>query len=165
MNTIRSRADLTTRRRLAVARVGEGWSPADTAAFLGVHVETVRKWVRAHKAGGDAGLAGTPHPGRRPFLAPDQENQVRSWLAQSPTAFGFRTDLWTAARVAQLIRDRLGIAYHPNYLREWLTRRGYSPQKPRRVARQQKPEQVAEFLATTYPAVKKKSPRTTPTSC
>ena len=57
METIRTRAEQEARRRLAVTRVGEGWSPADTAAFLGVHVETVRKWVRAHKADGDAGLA------------------------------------------------------------------------------------------------------------
>jgi len=99
METIRTRAEQEARRRLAVTRVGEGWPPADTAAFLGVHVETVRKWVRAHKAGGDGGLAGTPHPGRKPFLTPEQEAEALGWLTRKPTAFGFRTDLWTAARV------------------------------------------------------------------
>jgi transposase len=131
---------------------------------LGVHVETVRLWVRTHKAGGDEALRGTPHPGRKPFLTPDQDAQVRGWLTQPATAFGFRTDLWTAARVAQRIREKFGVAYHPNYIREWLTGRGYSPQMPKRRARQQKPEQVREFLTATYPAVQKKSPRTTPTS-
>ena len=53
---------------------------------------------------------------------------------------GFRTDLWTAARVAQLIRDNLGVHYHPHYLREWLTQRGYSPQTPKRRTKPQKPE-------------------------
>ena len=97
METIRTRAEQEARRRLAVTRVGEGWSPADTAAFLGVHVETVRKWVRAHKAGGDDGLSGTPHPGRTPFLTPAQGAEALGWLTRKPTEFGFRTDLWTAA--------------------------------------------------------------------
>ena len=164
ITTPQTRDALTRRRFLAVRRVAEGVPPAQVARVLGVHVETVRLWVRTHKAGGDEALRGTPHPGRKPFLTPDQEAEVRSWLTQLPTAFGFRTDLWTAARVAQLIRDRLGVAYHPSYLREWLSRRGYSPQKPERVARQQDPDRVREFLTATYPAVQKKSPPSRPTS-
>ncbi len=68
-------------------------------------------------------MAGTPHPGRRPFLSPEQEAEALGWLTRKPTAFGFRTDLWTAARVAQLIEEKFGVAFHPNYLREWLTKR------------------------------------------
>lgn len=149
---------------MAVTRVGEGWSPADTAAFLGVHVETVRKWVRKHKADGDNGLAGTPHPGRKPFLTPDQEAEVLGWLTQKPTDFGFRTDLWTAARVAQLIEEKFGVTFHPNYLREWLTKRRHTPQKPVRRAKQRNPEAIASWLAAEYPAAQKKSPRTAPIS-
>jgi transposase len=164
MDTIRTRAEQEARRRLAVARVGEGWSPADTAAFLGVHVETVRKWVRAHKTGGDGGLAGTPHPGRKPFLTPEQEAEALGWLTRRPTTFGFRTDLWTATRVAQLIRQTFGVAYHPNYLREWLAKRRHTPQKPARRAKQRDPVALDRWLADEYPAAQKKSRPTTPTS-
>jgi transposase len=164
MGTTRTRAEQDARRRLAVTRVGEGWSPADTAAFLGVHVETVRKWVRAHRATGDDGLAGRPHPGRRRFLTPQQEAEVLGWLTRPPTAFGFRTDLWTAARVAHLIRERFGVAYHPNYLREWLAKRRHTPQKPARRAKQRNPVAIDRWLADDYPAAQKKSRRTTPTS-
>lgn len=163
-STSTTQAALAQRRFLAVRRVAEGLPTAQVAHVLGVHVETVRLWVRTHKVGGDAALRGTPHPGRKPFLTPDQEAQVRAWLAQKPTDHGFRTDLWTAARVAQLIRDRLGVEYHPNYLREWLTARDYSPQKPRRHARQQRPAEVAEFVVATYPALQKKLPASRPTS-
>jgi transposase len=164
METVRTRVEQEARRRLAVTRVGEGWSSTDTAAFLGVHVETVRRWVRQHRAGGAGGLAGTPHPGRKPFLTPEQESEVLGWLARKPTDFGFRTDLWTAARVAQLIEEKLGVTFHPGYLREWLTKRNHSPQKPARRAKQRDPEAVASWLADGYPAVQKKSRRTTPTS-
>lgn len=132
---------------------------------LGVHVETVRKWVRKHRAGGGDGLAGTPHPGRAPFLTPEQEAQVLGWLTQKPTDFGFRTDLWTAARVAQLIEDEFGVKYHPNYLREWLTKRRHSPQKPARRAKQRNPVAIASWLADEYPAAQKKSRRKARTWC
>jgi len=149
---------------LAVERVRSGLSPSRVAAVLGVHVETVRLWVRTQKAGGDAALAGTPHPGRRPFLTKAQQARVLGWLADPPTAHGFRTDLWTAARVAELIKTRLGVAYHPGYLREWLSKRGYTPQKPARPAREKKPDAVARWVRADWPRVQKKRRPTGPTS-
>ena len=145
-------------------KVNEGWKQADVATFLGVHPVTVNKWVRAHRVGGDDGLARTPHPGRKPFLTPAQENQVLGWLAEKPTAHGFPTDLWTARRVAHLIRDRLGVAFHPGYLREWLSKRDLTPQKPARRAKERDLAAVGRWLAEGWPAVQKKRPPGTPTS-
>jgi len=157
-------AELEARRRLAVLRVSEGWTRAEVAAFLGVHLETVGEWVRAHAAGGPKALAAKPHPGRTPFLTADQEKQVLGWLAESPTKHGFRTDLWTAKRVAELVRTKLGVAFHPNYLREWLTKRNHTPQKPARRAKQRNPEAIAAWLKKDWPRIKKRSGGRTPTS-
>lgn len=157
-------ADKEARRKLAIRKVLDGRTQADVADFLGVHPVTVAKWMAAYRTGGDEAVAAKPIPGRPRFLTDDQEAEVRSWLLQKPTAFGFRTDLWTAARVAQLIRDRLGVAFHPSYLREWLSKRGYSPQKPIRRAKQQDPVAIDAWLGQGYPAVQKKSPTTKPTS-
>ncbi|MCA1683814.1 MAG: winged helix-turn-helix domain-containing protein [Actinobacteria bacterium] len=157
-------AELEARRRLAVQRVSEGWKRRDVAAFLGVHPETVAEWVRAHAGGGDAALAAKPHPGRKPFLTPDQEKRVLGWLADPPTKHGFRTDLWTARRVTELIRKRLGVEYHPHYLREWLTKRGYSPQKPARRPRQRDQAAIDRWLRDDWPRIKKSAGGGRPTS-
>lgn len=157
-------AELEARRRLAVQRVNEGWKRKDVAAFLGVHLETVSEWVRAYRAGGAAALAAKPHPGRRPFLTPHQERRVLGWLAESPTEHGFRTDLWTAGRVAHLIKDRLGVEFHPHYLREWLAKRNYSPQKPARRARQRDPVEIDRWLKEEWPRIKKRRGGSGPTS-
>src|SRR5688572_21864650 len=111
-------AELEARRRLAVQRVGEGWAQRDVAAFLGVHPVTVAKWVARHRANSDEGLKAKPTPGRPRFLTDDQEKQVLGWLAEPPTQHGFKTDLWTARRVAELIHQKFGVRFHPNYLRE-----------------------------------------------
>ena len=160
-----SAAELEARRRLAVQRVSEGWERADVAAFLGVHPEAVAEWVRAHTAGGDKALAAKPHPGRKPFPTADQEKQVLGWLADPPTKHGFRTDLWTARRVAHLIEDRLGVRFHPHYLREWLTKRGYSPQTPARRPRQRDQAAIARWLKADRRRIKKSAAGGRRTSC
>src|SRR5438128_538670 len=113
-------AEKEARRRLAVEKVLGGRSQADVADFLGVHPVTVAKWMARDRASGAGALAAKPVPGRPRFLTPRQEAEVRGWLLRRPTEFGFRTDLWTAGRVAHLIREKFGVEYHPNYLREWL---------------------------------------------
>jgi transposase len=159
-----SAQELEARRRLAVRRVGEGWTQRQVAAFLGVSERAVGLWVAAHRAAGDDGLAAKPHPGRKPFLTADQERQVLGWLRQKPTALGFRTDLWTARRVAHLIEQRLGVGYHPNYLREWLAKRGLSPQKPAQRARERDQAAIDRWVAEDWPRIQKKRRRRTPTS-
>ncbi len=163
-DTANSAAAKEARRRLAVRQVLAGRSQADVADFLGVHPVTVNKWVRAYRARGAAGLAAKPHPGRAPFLTAAQEAQVRAWLADPPTAHGFRTDLWTARRVAELIRRRLGVEYHPGYLREWLAKRGYSPQRPARRAQERDQAAIDRWLAADWPRLQKKRRRPAPTS-
>src|SRR4051812_27898163 len=158
-------SELEAIRRRGVRQVLRGQAQAAVAAALGVHPVTVAKWVARHRAGGDAGLAAQPTPGRPRFLTPEQDRQVRRWLAGQPTDHGFPTDLWTARRVADLIRRRFGVAFHPNYLREWLTRRGYSPQRPARKARQRDDAAIAGWVASEWPAIQKKRATPMPTSC
>ena len=123
MEETRTAAGKPARCRLAVQKVEAGWPQKAVADFLGVHPVTVNKWVRAHRADPDARLAGKPHPGRTPFLTPAQEEKVLGWLADKPTRHGFPTDLWTARRVADLIRQKFEIEFHPGYLREWVGER------------------------------------------
>lgn len=157
--------ELEARRRLAVQRVTDGWTQREVAAFLGVHPVTVAKWVARHRSAGDAGLAPEPTPGRPRFPTDAQERTVLGWLADPPTAHGFRTDLWAARRVAELVRARMGVSFHPHYLREWLAKRDDTPQKPARRARQQDPAEVRRWLTDGWPRVEKKSRPAAPTSC
>jgi transposase len=147
-----------------VQRVLSGHTQVAVAEALGVHVVTVAKWVARYRADGHVGLAAKPTPGRPRFLTPDQDRQVRGWLAEKPTAHGFPTDLWTARRVADLIRRRFGVAFHPHYLRAWLTQRGYSPQRPTRRPRQRNDATIAHWVANDWPRIQKKPATPTRTS-
>ena len=156
--------ELEARRRLAVAKCLAGWSQVDVADFLSVHPVTVAKWMARHRRDAQAGLAAKPTPGRPRRLSADQEQQVMAWLAGKPSDQGFRTDLWTSRRVADLIRRRFGIDFHAGYLRAWMRQRGYSPQKPRRRAKQKNQPAIDQWVAEDWPRLKKKSPTPKPTS-
>jgi transposase len=159
-----SSTELEARRRLAVRRVAEGWKQKDVAAFLGVTDRAVRGWVAAHRKTGDEGLAAHPHPGPAPKLTRRREQAVLSWLARSPLAFGYKTDLWTTRRLAEVIEKKSGIRFNSNYLAEWLTRRGYSPQKPEVRAVERDNPAIARWVAEDWPRVEKKPGAMGPTS-
>lgn len=159
-----SAPELEARRRLAVTRVGEGWKQADVAAFLGVSLRAVGKWVAAHREAGDEGLSAKPRPGPRPKLSAPQERGVLAWLARSPKAFGYETDLWTTRRLAEVIAKRCGVRFNPNYLADWLTRRGHSPQKPVVRAVERDEPAIARWVAEEWPRVKKSPGTSVPTS-
>ena len=159
-----SAAELESIRQRAVQAVLEGQSQAAVARAFGVHSVTVAKWMARHRQGGKAGLKAKPTSGRPRFLTAEQDQQVRIWLSQKPTPHGFATDLWTARRVAELIRRRFDIAFHPNYLRAWLTQRGYSPQRPARRARQRNEATIAGWVANDWPRIQKKRATPRPTS-
>jgi transposase len=148
-----SALELEKRRRLAVARVNEGYSRSKVARFLGVNYRTVRQWCKCYRDLGEEGLTHKPHPGRTPKLKPWQERLVLTWFRKNPTSFGFATELWTAPRVAQVIERKWGVKFHPRYLNHWLTQRGITPQKPERRPRERNQAEIDRWLTVEWPRI------------
>jgi transposase len=152
--------ELERRRILAVTRVSEGKSAVEVADFLDVNERTVRQWYNDFLAGGLAALAPKPPPTRASRLTPQQEAEVLSWLTQNPTdpAFGFPTELWTAARVAGLIKDRFDVNYHPGSVLRWLRQRGVTPQVVRRRPRNHDAAEMQRWAQEEWQRILKKRP-------
>src|SRR5437870_5621156 len=115
-----SPAELEHRRFLAVRKILEGYSNEEVADFLDVDPSSVRRWLGIFHRHGWPGLCARPAFGRPSKLTRTQEKIVLRWLAHSPSEHGFSTDLWTAARLAQLIREEWGVTYNCRYLPRWL---------------------------------------------
>ena len=137
-------------------RVADGYSTQEVADFLGVDPSTVRRWLAAFRDQGDAGLVVKPVSGRPGKLTSTQEKIALRWLNDSPTYHGFETELWTAARLGQLIREEFGVGLNSRYLSTWLRDRGFTPQKPERVARERDPKAIAAWLESDWPRIKKR---------
>ena len=67
--------------------------------------------------------------GRRK-LKGGQLAQLPELLQQGPGTFGFSGEIWTRARIAQVIRQDFGVSYHPTRVRRLLRESGFSRQQP-----------------------------------
>jgi transposase len=97
-------------------------SPTDSARILGVRRNSLYRWQSQARSSPD-GLAAKPHPGPTPRLSDAQLIHLEDLLLEGATAHGWHNELWTAARVAALIRRHFGITFHPEHVRKILKRR------------------------------------------
>jgi len=79
---------------------------------------------------GPEALRHQPEPCAPPKLTPGQRAQLPGLLAQGAEAFGFRGQVWTAARVAVVIKREFGVSYHPTHCSRLLAAIKHSRQKP-----------------------------------
>ena len=156
MRTIGTPAELERRRRLAVRRVKDGYSPAEIADVLGVDCRSVRRWVAAARLGGAKALKASDGAGRPAKLDHTQVKVVHRWLSRCPTECGFDTELWTAGRLAAMIRQAWDVSFNRRYLCDWLRANGYTPQKPERVPRERDQRAIAAWREEAWPRIQKK---------
>jgi transposase len=136
MRPIGTAAELERRRRRAVQLVHEGEHPDDVARFLGCGRSSVYTWLKMQREA-PAELAAKPHPGRTPGLNSHQLGQLEELLLKGAKAHGWRTQLWTATRVAEVIHRHFGITYHPEHVRKIVKfRLHWTSQKPQKKARE-----------------------------
>jgi transposase len=145
-------AELERRRRRAVLLVDQGESPSTVAHILGVHETSVHRWRRLARH--PHGLDAQPIPGPTPRLSDYHLHKLERFLLQGAKKHGWPNHLWTAGRVASLIRRRFGVDYHPEHVRKILKQRlGWTSQKPRRRARERNDKEVARWLDDEFPRI------------
>ena len=144
--------ELERRRRHAVSLLHQGESPTLVARILGVHRVTLYRWLRQEQQPG--GLAAKPHHGQTPHLSDPQLHQLERLLLQGAKAHGWPNDLWTTRRIADLIRRRFGVTYHPDHVGRFLhTRLRWSCQKPRRQARERDETEIDRWRRHEFPRI------------
>jgi transposase len=143
MRPIGTAQELERRRRRAVELMDKGESPTVIARILGVCRTSLYRWKAMARSSPD-GLAAQPHPGPKPRLSADQMAQLEGLLKEGAKAHGWKTQLWTAERVADLIQRRFAIRFHPEHARKILKRRlKWTSQVPQRRAKERDEAAIA----------------------
>jgi transposase len=136
MRPIGTAEELQRRRLRAVELVQQGECPEDVAHFLGCGRSSVYTWLKLAREGPEQ-LAARPHTGPKPRLCAEQLTELEALLLKGAKAHGWRTELWTAARVADLIERHFRVSFHPEHVRKILKRRlRWTSQKPQRRAKE-----------------------------
>ena len=143
MRPIGTAEELERRRRRAVELVKQGESPAQVASFLGCGRSSVYTWVKLDRDAAEK-VAARPHAGPKPRLTDEQVKELEGLPLEGAKAHGWHNDLWSARRVAEMIRRRFGVGYHVEHARKVIRRRlNWSSQKPPKKAKQRNAEKIA----------------------
>jgi transposase len=142
MRPIGTAEELERRRRRAVELVEQGESPATVAHFLGCGRSSVYTWVKLDRDAAEK-LAAKPHTGPKPRLNDEQIQELEGLLLKGARAHGWHNDLWSAHRVAEMIRRHFGVGYHVEHARKIIRGRlRWSSQRPQKKARQRNAEKI-----------------------
>ena len=87
-----------------------------------------------------------------------QEQAIQSLIINNrPEQLKMDFCLWSRAAVGQLISQEYGIDLQVRSIGKYLTRWGFTPQKPIKRAYEQKPEAVQAWLEGEYPAIEQRA--------
>lgn len=144
------------RRQRAFELHRQGWSQRSIAEAFGVSGAAVSQWLSGPSD--PAAWGGKGRAGRPPKLAPEQLARLPQLLAHGAQAHGFRGEVWTGKRVAEVIRQQFAVSLHPAHVSRLLKRLDWTPQAPCKRAAQRDEARIAAWRTERWPALKKGLP-------
>jgi transposase len=136
-----------------------GWSRHDIAEALGVSPVSVSRWFARVRDSGPEALRAHPSPGAPPKLTAAQKRLIPEFLWHGAEAYGFRGEVWTCARVAQVIEEEFAVRYHKDHVGRLLKELRWTPQVPIRRAIQRDEEAIRRWRDEVWPELLRRARR------
>ena len=140
---------------VALRLLEQKYTQSEVTRRVKAHRQSVSQWARQLQQGGRRALKKAGRAGHKPRLRPEDLRRIERALKRGPQALGYETDLWTSARVAQLIEHECGVKYDPS--QAWRIRRqlGWSCQRPTGRALERNEEKFRQWKRGRWPELKK----------
>jgi transposase len=149
---------------LRVRAVGmklQGLTHETVANTLDISVAASRLWWRLYREGGKSGLAlgrrGRPSGACRTLTQSQEKIVMKTITDKTPEQLKWPFALWTRPVIRQFIQKRFDIKLPVRTLGHYLKRWGFTPQRPKKVAYEQQPAAVREWIEVEYPAIMKRA--------
>lgn len=148
-------------RVLAVHAIrARGESPEAIVRLLGLSRSSVYDWLKRFDEGGYEALETRQAPGAAALITPEMD----AWLElvvehTTPRAFGYPSELWSCAILAEVLERRYGITVTGSCVNQHLHRLGLSYQTPHYVPVERDREDVRYFLEEKFPRIRRLAER------
>jgi transposase len=148
------------KRRIAIGLLKSGkLTQAEVSNSTNVHIRTVQRWWAVYQRAGHKGLA---QKSRRPRnlahkkLSSAQEATIQKLLlTKNPDQLKLGVCLWSRRAVSDLIKRRYSIRLSVWSVGRLLNSIGFTIQRPKKRAYEQKGEDVRRWIQEVYPKVEK----------
>jgi transposase len=155
---------LEDRRKRAMRLLDEGLSLNEVGRRIGCAPSSVMHWREMRRHGGAKGLRVRFSPGRPHKLSDSMCRKLLRLLLEGAMAIGYSTQLWTTARISEVIHKKFRVRYHRDHVGRLMHRLGWSHQKPQKLALERKAAEIRRFVREDWPRVKKTPLGWVPTS-
>jgi transposase len=150
-------AQLHERRKQVVRLHRKGYRVMQIVELSGLSYPAVRGVIDRYKGGGMAAIKPATRgkrSGQGRTLTEEQERSIRQIICdKQPEQLKMEFALWSRAAVMQLIEGEYGIKLSVRGVGNYLSRWGFTPQKPIKKAYEQRPDAVQAWLDEQYPAI------------
>ncbi len=150
-----------TPRKTVIRLHRRGHQQSTICRDLGLRAATVCAWIARYRKSGSSALK-DQKPGRKigqkRKLSPAQEARIREDIVEkTPDQYKLPFALWNANAVVEYIKQCFGLQMPIRTVRLYLSRWGFTPQRPIKKAYEQQDQAVKNWLVTEYPAVVKRA--------
>jgi len=134
-----------------------GWGVRRIAVALAASPAAVSRWLAAARHDGPQALLTQPRPGAPAKLSADQKRLIPDFLWHGAEAYGFRGELWTCRRVAQVLDEEFGVRYARSQVARILKALGWTPQVPITRAIQRDEAAIECWATEDWPVLKRQA--------
>jgi len=99
-----------------------------------MQIDTVMGWHDEYEKRGKESFTVRFSPGRPPRLMERDLKRLGFLLLKGSVANGYRTEIWTTKRIAEVIAREWRVGYHPDHIGRLMAKHGWTHQKPARRA-------------------------------
>jgi transposase len=152
---------LHERRKQVVRLHRKGYGVMQIVALSGLSYPTVRGVIDRFEGGGVAAIKPATRgkrAGQGRYLSEEHERAIRQIICDKrPEQLKMEFALWSRAAVMQLIEREFGLKLSVRGVGNYLSRWGFTPQKPIKKAYEQRPEAVQAWLDEQYPEIESRA--------
>jgi transposase len=148
-------------RKIAVEVVRErGQSPEVVAQIFNFNRSCIYRWLNQYDGGGYEALESQPALGAEPVVTEAMDVWLKQTvLTHTPVDFGYDTLLWTRELLAEVLKEKLGVAVSGSTVSRHLRKLGLSYQPPGYHDRDRDAGEVGRFINDKFPSIQRLADR------
>lgn len=147
--------ELESRRRKCFELLESGKTATEVAEILGVARTSIQRWKAMVREGGKRALKAIPQYVPECRMSPEQQKELGKIITAGAQVAGYPTDLWTTARITDVIWKRFKIQYNHDHVGRMLHGLGFTCQKPAKQAKEHDDKAERVWRKREWPRIKK----------
>lgn len=148
-------------RRNAYKLFKGGWNHCAIARELGLTQSMVYNWVKRFREEGFKGIEEKSRgglKGKRKILGSEIEKQIKQDVVdKTPDQLKMKFCLWNSQAIRQHIMQNYKLKIAARTVRLYMKRWGFTPQRAKKRAYEQRPEEVKEWIEQQYPLIQQRA--------